>query len=190
MKSMKKFIALSCATAICIGLCACGKSDNISASDSASVSTESVSEASEQVGMPNPMVEVNGVDDFEASTGIKLNGTYLPSDSKFFIISEYLDEVQWTEENVDGDEVQVTLRAAKKSDEDISGVNDSNMTTSEEEYSGVKVTHRYSESTKTDIYDFQNDENMFCFMIQGEVSQMMFGELFDSALLACGFEIN
>ena len=193
MKNTKKYIALFFAASLCISMCACGKTDessSASASSEASVSSSEASEDTPTTGMPNPMIEVGSVDEIESQTGIKLESKYIPSDAEMFVINDTLVEIQSSVENADGDEVKTYLRASKTTTEDISGVYDDNMTSSEEELSNVKVTHRYSESLKTDIYDFEKDGVKFCYIIEGEISQMTFGELFDSVLLTCGFELN
>lgn len=194
MKNIKKFVALFCVMTLCFSLAACGKSDNSESSKASNsdvtASSEDTSADEPSVGMPNPMVEVNSVDDIEKETGIKLEAKYLPSDAVLYVISGNLVEVQSSVESVDGEEVKISLRASKEDTSDISGVYDDNMTSSEEELSNVKVTHRYSESLKTDIYDFEKDGVKYCYIIQGEISQMTFGELFDSVLLTCGFKIN
>lgn len=138
----------------------------------------------------NPLVPVASVSEFESKLGIAFDENYIPEDANLTIIAGNLAEIKYFEDNVNDEEVEVTLRASKNTSEDISGVYDENMTSSELSLYNVDFTERISESTGYEIYDFEKDGVKYCFMVHGEVSQMMMGELLDRTMLICKLPIE
>lgn len=146
------------------------------------------SKTDNNTNMGNPMVEIQSASEFESKLGIKLSPNYYPSETKLFIIGDSIAHITYVTEGVDGNDVTVILRASKSS-EDISGVYDENITTTEMTYGNIAFTNRSSLSNNTEIYDFSNDGINYCLIIEGEVSQMTIGEILDSTMLVCGLEM-
>lgn len=167
---MKKKLNIMLMLVIAIVLCACGKSKEGTTS------------------LANPMVEINSADEFSSKLGINLEVSAYPEDAKMYIISDSIAHVTYSIEGMDGEAVNVILRAAK-SDEDISGVYDDNMTSNEMNYDNLTIVNRSSVANNTEIYDFQNNGITYCVIVEGEVSQMTIGEILDSTMLVCGIDM-
>lgn len=204
----QKWIAVLCICAISFQLCACaGTTEEAgvtapAASASDSSSAESVSETQEDStyleqstteAVPIPVVEVTDAKDFSEKLGISIDPSYLAGDKTMNIIAEKMAEINYSVTNVDGNEVLCTLRAAKPGSYsgDICGIVDE-MTETTEEYacneSTVAVKHKTPKTEPYEIYEFTYENVDYCFMYQGELSNMLLGELFDGILCAIGAE--
>lgn len=177
MKKYNKVCALILIGAVTLSLAACGKTDNVQVDPSGS--------ASEEVGMPNPMVEITDPAEFTDKLGITINPKELADETKLFIISNQIAHVAFTIQGVDGNDVDVIFRASKE-DGDITGIYDDTLVDETMEYEGLSIVNRYSETTNNTIYLFSKDDINYSLALNGEVSQMLIGELLDSALIACG----
>jgi len=140
------------------------------------------------VGMPNPIVEVNGVDDFNTKLGIEMDDSNLPADSAYNIISDQIAEIKYTTKDVNNQEVSVTLRAQKNTTDDISGIYDDNMTEVTIEYDNFNVIHRISDSCNADIFDIEKDGIKYDVVIIGDSSQMQIASIMDMALVTFKLE--
>lgn len=156
-------------------------------------SDSSTKETDNTVGIANPMVSVNGVDDFSKQLGIDMDDSMLPTNAEYFIISNELAEIQYKMKGIDDEDVEITYRACKitsetKSDNDISGIYDDNMTESTIEYGDLNLRLRTSDSLNASIYDidFYNEakqENIkYCVVIIGSSSQMQIANIMDIAM--------
>lgn len=141
-----------------------------------------------QVGMPNPMVEVSGIQDINDQLGIELDDSFLPSDAKYFIYSGEMAEIQFSEINVNNEEISVRFRARKNTDEDISGMYYDNFKEEEIPYGDLNIKHRYLEDNTINVYDIKNGDTSYCVTIDGNSSQMQLGAIMDKALVTFGID--
>lgn len=170
MKKTKFTAILAILTIFIFAICGCSKKE-------------------EPVGMPNPMVAVDSDEAFMDQLGISIDTEMLSPEVERFIINNEMAHIVYSASGNDGEDVKLVLRAAKNN-EDISGVYDDNMTSFDNVFGNVTVTCRSSESNGIEIYDFYKDDIHFCYMVEGEISQMLFGELFDGVCSACGIVIE
>lgn len=177
MKKAYRLIALATAAVCALSICACSNTAN---------DTTAANTAEEpQTGMANPMVEITDSQEFTDKLGITINPQELSPNAKLFIISDSIAHVAFNIEGVDGENVDVILRASKD-DGDITGYYGQNMTEETMEYEGLSIVTKYDEEENTSIYLFSKDDINYSLMIQGEISQMLTGELLDTTLIACG----
>lgn len=101
---MKKLLTVLFVLLMCLSLGACSKQ-------------EPAEEPS--IGMPNPMVEYNSLEEINEKVGVKLvkPGVMGVADEKFFVISDTIAQYDF---NVNG--ISYTARASKDTAEDISGI--------------------------------------------------------------------
>lgn len=190
---MQKWIAILCVSMISFQLCACTGAEGEAVSVSETQEDSTYLEQSTTETIPNPIVEVTDAKTFSEKLGISIDPSYLVGDAAMSIIAEEIAEVNYSVTNVDGDEVLCTLRAAKPGtySGDICGVFDE-MTETTEEYacneSNIAVKHKTPKTEPYEIYEFTYENIDYCFMYQGELSTMLFGELFDGVLCAIGAE--
>lgn len=177
MKKAYRLIALATAAVCALSICACSSTAN----DTAAANTTE----EPQTGMANPMVEITDSQEFTDKLGITINPQELSPNAKLFIISDSIAHVAFNIEGVDGENVDVILRASKD-DGDITGYYGQNMTEETMEYEGLSIVTKYDEEENTSIYLFSKDDINYSLMIQGEISQMLTGELLDTTLIACG----
>ncbi len=177
MKKAYRLIALATAAVCALSICAC--------SNTANDTTAANTTEEPQTGMANPMVEITDSQEFTDKLGITINPQELSPNAKLFIISDSIAHVAFNIEGVDGENVDVILRASKD-DGDITGYYGQNMTEETMEYEGLSILTKYDEEENTSIYLFSKDDINYSLMIQGEISQMLTGELLDTTLIACG----
>lgn len=155
-------------------------------------------EAEKPIGMPNPIVEVSGDEEFSSELGIKLDTTQFPGDVERCIINKEIAQVVFGEENADGDIVECCFRGTKNSMlahepiEGIAGIYSSDI--SDETEIDMPIDNGDSIMFKT-YHDNENIldiaywkyENVYYTMTTGEnISQMSMAELYDSALRVIG----
>ena len=101
---MKKLLTIMFALLMAITLCACSNTNK---------------QGDEPIGMPNPMVEYNSLEEINEKVGVHLvhPGVMGVSDEKFFVISDKIAEYDFS---VAGG--KYCFRAASDVSEDISGV--------------------------------------------------------------------
>lgn len=138
-------------------------------------------------GIPNPMVEVSGVSDFKDQLGIDLDDSFLPTDAKYFIYSEQMLEIQFSEVNVNNEEVEIRFRAQKNTDEDISGMYGT-FTEDEIPDNDLSIKHRYQEDNTVNIYDIKNTDTTYCVCVIGNTSGMQLASIMDKALVTFGID--
>lgn len=143
--------------------------------------------------LPNPMVEITDAAAFAEKLGITIDPTYIAGETTMYIIGEKMAEIDFPVTNIDGDEVLCTLRAVKQGEDisNISGIYEE-MDEVKESYScnetTIDVTHKTSKSSSVQIYEFNYNNISYCFSYDGELSTMLFGEVFDGVLCAVGAE--
>ncbi|NLG04113.1 MAG: hypothetical protein GX567_09845 [Clostridia bacterium] len=177
MKKHTKLIALICLTAVLFNLCTCNSKDN------APVDTTTE--------LPNPMVQITDAKEFEHILGIPIDPQYLVGDVTMYIINNTIAELNYEVSDIEGNMITCTLRAVKSENitSDLSGVYDE-MTETTAQYSAddtITVTHKTPKTEPYEIYEFEYNENTYCFMYtEGNMSTMLFGELFDGVFYAIG----
>ena len=161
--------------------------DNADAAETADdVSDETISE------MPNPIVPVSDASEFEDKLGITIMPDLMDDDYQLSMIGDTVAQVEFDKEGVDGDPIVCTLRATKDTEaaKSLSGIYDTmeedSMTFTLDDGSELPVLLKIPETLPYKIYEFAIGDISYSFVYSGQMSQMMFAEVFDSVLAAIG----
>lgn len=161
--------------------------DNTDAAETADdVSDESIS------GMPNPVVPVSAASEFEDKLGITIMPDLMDDDYQLSIIGDTVAQVEFDKEGVDGDPIVCTLRATKDTEaaKSLSGIYDDmeedNLTFTLDDGSELPVLLKIPETLPCKVYEFAIGDISYSFVYSGQMSQMLFAEVFDSVLAAIG----
>ena len=142
-----------------------------------------------EVGMANPMVAVTSSKEFQDLLGISLDPSLLSDDAELYVISDKIAEVDYSIPGMeDGETVDVTMRASKD-ESDISGVYGA-VEEAALEYNDMTIAHKSLDEENIEVYEFSNGDVNYSLEIKGQASQMLIGELLDSALLSAGIPLN
>lgn len=205
----KKLLSCCLCAALLFSMSACGTSTGISGSTGqttadTSESTESTDDntntseiaddASEKniSGMPNPIVPVNDASEFETKLGITIMPDLMDDDYQLSIIGDTVAQVEFDKEGVDGDPIVCTLRATKDTEaaKSLSGIYDDmeedNLTFTLDDGSELPVLLKIPETLPCKVYEFAIGDISYSFVYSGQMSQMLFAEVFDSVLAAIG----
>ena len=161
--------------------------DNADATETADdVSDETISE------MPNPIVPVSDASEFEDKLGITIMPDLMDDDYQLSMIGDTVAQVEFDKEGVDGDPIVCTLRATKDTEaaKSLSGIYDTmeedSLTFTLDDGSELPVLLKIPETLPYKIYEFAIGDISYSFVYSGQMSQMMFAEVFDSVLAAIG----
>lgn len=161
--------------------------DNADATETADdVSDETISE------MPNPIVPVSDASEFEDKLGITIMPDLMDDNYQLSIIGNTVAQVEFDKEGVDGDPIVCTLRATKDTEaaKSLSGIYDTmeedSLTFTLDDGSELPVLLKIPETLPYKIYEFAIGDISYSFVYSGQMSQMMFAEIFDSVLAAIG----
>ena len=161
--------------------------DNADATETADdVSDETISE------MPNPIVPVSDASEFEDKLGITIMPDLMDDNYQLSIIGNTVAQVEFDKEGVDGDPIVCTLRATKDTEaaKSLSGIYDTmeenSLTFTLDDGSELPVLLKIPETLPYKIYEFAIGDISYSFVYSGQMSQMMFAEVFDSVLAAIG----
>ena len=161
--------------------------DNADAAETADdVSDETISE------MPNPIVPVSDASEFEDKLGITIMPDLMDDDYQLSMIGDTVAQVEFDKEGVDGDPIVCTLRATKDTEaaKSLSGIYDTmeedSLTFTLDDGSELPVLLKIPETLPYKIYEFAIGDISYSFVYSGQMSQMMFAEVFDSVLAAIG----
>ena len=161
--------------------------DNADATETADdVSDETISE------MPNPIVPVSDASEFEDKLGITIMPDLMDDDYQLSMIGDTVAQVEFDKEGVDGDPIVCTLRATRDTEatKSLSGIYDTmeenNLTFTLDDGSELPVLLKIPETLPYKIYEFAIGDISYSFVYSGQMSQMMFAEVFDSVLAAIG----
>ena len=161
--------------------------DNADAAETADdVSDETISE------MPNPIVPVSDASEFEDKLGITIMPDLMDDNYQLSIIGNTVAQVEFDKEGVDGDPIVCTLRATKDTEaaKSLSGIYDTmeedSLTFTLDDGSELPVLLKIPETLPYKIYEFAIGDISYSFVYSGQMSQMMFAEVFDSVLAAIG----
>lgn len=156
----------------------------------------------ENVGIPNPIVEVQDDDVFEDKLHIEFDADDLHArDIAMSIIADQIGQAKFTLQNADGDPVEWTLRFTRDAEtgedtQTFSGIYDADMTDPETqtyEFTGddaddpvipLEITKTRANTEGYDILTWNYVGVYYCLTIHGTYSQMQFAEVFDSVLEA------
>ena len=161
--------------------------DNADATETADdVSDETISE------MPNPIVPVSDASEFEDKLGITIMPDLMDDNYQLSIIGNTVAQVEFDKEGVDGDPIVCTLRATKDTEaaKSLSGIYDTmeedSLTFTLDDGSELPVLLKIPETLPYKIYEFAIGDISYSFVYSGQMSQMLFAEVFDSVLAAIG----
>ena len=161
--------------------------DNADATETADdVSDETISE------MPNPIVPVSDASEFESQLGITIMPDLMDDNYQLSIIGNTVAQVEFDKEGVDGDPIVCTLRATKDTEaaKSLSGIYDTmeedSLTFTLDDGSELPVLLKTSETLPCKVYEFTVGNISYSFVYSGQMSQMLFAEVFDSVLAAIG----
>ena len=197
MKKRILTLLLISTMAFCLAACGSSKSstdestDTTEAQPDAGEATDSTdgSDGDDQiVGMANPMVAVESADEFKDQLGITIDTSVFTCDVvDMYIISDSIAEINMTIQNVEGEEVDLYLRATKDADmaESLHGIYDEKMTDPYElEVDDITFTVQDAETEGKTIYSWNKDDIYYCFVVDDSLSQMTIGELLDQVMAA------
>ena len=161
--------------------------DNADATETADdVSDETISE------MPNPIVPVSDASEFEDKLGITIMPDLMDDNYQLSIIGNTVAQVEFDKEGVDGDPIVCTLRATKDTEaaKSLSGIYDTmeedSLTFTLDDGSELPVLLKTPETLPCKVYEFTVGNISYSFVYSGQMSQMLFAEVFDSVLAAIG----
>ena len=161
--------------------------DNADATETADdVSDETISE------MPNPIVPVSDASEFEDKLGITIMPDLMDDDYQLSMIGDTVAQVEFDKEGVDGDPIVCTLRATKDTEaaKSLSGIYDTmeedSLTFTLDDGSELPVLLKTPETLPCKVYEFTVGNISYSFVYSGQMSQMLFAEVFDSVLAAIG----
>ncbi len=180
----KKMAILLVVGVVAVGMFAgCGNS----AKDQTETTTQ------EDIGMPNPMVEIKDDKDFSDKLGIDINVDKLTGTNKLmFIISDEIAEVKWTVTDSDNKTTDITLRATKAdmTGIELSGIYDSTMQDNgEENFSGV-VFHKYYSPQENTAFIYETKANGVTYTVSyfGEIKDDLLNSVLNTVCNACGLK--
>lgn len=146
--------------------------------------------SSETAKLPNPMIKIEDSSQWEEELGIKIDTQYLPEEAELYLIDEQIAQVDFKMENVDGEEIDCTLRAAK-TETDISGVYGDAEEIKQEYSCGdstIEVTVKDYAANRVQVYQFFYEDVQYVFQYTGTMSMMQLGEILDGVFMAIGAE--
>lgn len=205
----KKLLSYCLCAALLFSMSACGTSTGISGSTGQAIadtseSTESTNDNTDTSeiaddtseknisGMPNPIIPVNDASEFENKLGITIMPDLMDDDYQLSIIGDTVAQVEFDKEGVDGDPIVCTLRATKDTEaaKSLSGIYDDmeedNLTFTLDDGSELPVLLKIPETLPCKVYEFAIGDISYSFVYSGQMSQMLFAEVFDSVLAAIG----
>ena len=211
---MKKLTAIVLVMSLAAGLSACAANgttetaaetvaeikaaETEAAKTEPAAETEAVTEAAGNkaegfVGMPNPMVPVEGFPEFKEQLGITVYADRIDPDAKCFIIAGNLADIQWTQENVNGEATKLDLRATKDAElaPAMHGIYDANLPAPT--VSVVPLTDdknlelSFTESSEgTGIYTWKDGQIFWSLTFGKGFSQMTISAVLDRIMDATG----
>lgn len=154
------------------------------------------------VGMPNPVAEVTDDDAFEYVLGIEFDADDLMFDNlRMSIINNTLGQVTFTQDNVNGEAVEWTIRFTKDASFDSSvelfaGIYDQDISEPETREISFKddeddpevsivLTSMTARTEGYDIYFWQIGDVYYALTVNDVYSQMQFAETADRIFEAC-----
>lgn len=205
----KKLLSCCLCAALLFSMSACGTGTGISGStgqaaadtSESAESTDDNTDTSEIAddtseknisGMPNPVVPVTDASEFENKLGITIMPDLMDDDYQLSIIGDTVAQVEFDKEGVDGDPIVCTLRATKDTEaaKSLSGIYDDmeedNLTFTLDDGSELPVLLKIPETLPCKVYEFAIGNVSYSFVYSGQMSQMLFAEVFDSVLAAIG----
>ena len=155
---------------------------------------ETADDASDETisGMPNPIVPVSDASEFENKLGITIMPDLMDDDYQLSIIGDTVAQIEFDKEGVDGDPIVCTLRATKDTEaaKSLSGIYDDmeeeNLTFTLDDGNELPVLLKIPGTLPCKVYEFAISDVNYSFEYSGQMSQMMFAEVFDSVLVAIG----
>lgn len=204
----KKLLSCCLCMALLISACACSTDTTVapdhtdeSAADSSGTGTATDNAGTEDAsgtddeqisGMPNPIVPIDDASEFEAQLGITIMPDLMDDDCQLSIIGDTVAQVEFDKEGVDGDPIVCTLRATKDAEaaKSLSGLYDDmeeeNLVFTLDDGRELPVLVRTPETLPCKAYEFTVGDTSYSFVYSGQMSQMLFAEVFDSVLAAIG----
>ena len=178
-------------------------SQNPGASEESSQNPVNSNESSEAVetepehmaGMPNPMVEVDGSEDFRKELGIYINPSCFTDEYKCFIINKKLAHVTWTQKNTNGEDVEFTLRATTFADEApmMHGIYGDHKEISNKEVKlndAKSMMVKYEQSGEYGIYSFNDDGIYYTLTFDKPMSEAELSEVWDNVMSATAIPLH
>ena len=205
----KKLLSCCLCVALLFSMSACGTSSGTSGStgQAAADTSESAESTNDNTdveetaddaydetisGMPNPIVPVSDASEFENKLGITIMPDLMDDDYQLSIIGDTVAQIEFDKEGVDGDPIVCTLRATKDTEaaKSLSGIYDDmeedNLTFTLDDGNELPVLLKIPETLPCKVYEFAISDVNYSFEYSGQMSQMMFAEVFDSVLVAIG----
>ena len=205
----KKLLSCCLCAALLFSMSACSTSTETSGSTSqaaadTSESTENTHDSADTAetaddisgetisGIPNPVVPVSDASEFEDKLGITIMPDLMDDDYQLSMIGDTVVQIEFDKEGVDGDPIVCTLRATKDTEaaKSLSGIYDDmeedHLTFTLNDDHELPVLLKIPETLPCKIYEFAIGDISYSFVYSGQMSQMMFAEVFDSVLAAIG----
>ena len=193
----KKLLSCFLCMTLLVSMCACSAdtaatTDHTDESTADSSETETATDEAPISGMPNPIVPVETASEFESQLGITIIPDLMDDDYQLSIIGDTVAQVEFDKEGVDGDPIVCTLRATKDAEaaKSLSGLYDDmeeeNTTFTLDNGRELSVLIKIPETLPCKAYEFSIGDTSYSFAYSGQMSQMLFAEVFDSVLAAIG----